>query len=97
MAGLTIARLVEAVLPVAVRCEDGHLVPATLQPNGSIDDQALGAANAQVGVEEHNVLFFARHNLFVSANSRQRVATGAMVGQKPPCRFGASARATLLK
>jgi hypothetical protein len=31
---------------VAVRCEDGDLVPAVLQRNSGIDHEALGAANA---------------------------------------------------
>ena len=59
--GLTIAGFVEAVLRVAVGCENGHLVPAVLQPYGSINNQALGPADAQVGMEEDYVLFGAGH------------------------------------
>jgi hypothetical protein len=64
---LTIAGLVEAVLRVAVRCEDGDFVPATLEADSGIDDQTLGPADAQVRVEEHNVLLcrcrLARHHV----------------------------------
>lgn len=52
----TIARLVEAVLGIAVAREDRHRVPALLQANSGIDNQALCAANAQVGVEEDDAL-----------------------------------------
>jgi hypothetical protein len=52
----TVASLVEAVLRVAVAREDGHPVPAALEPDGSVDDQSLGAADAQVRVEKDEVL-----------------------------------------
>lgn len=58
---LTIARLVEAVIRVAIRGEDGDLVSAALQPHGGVNHKALGTANAQVWVEEHNVLSLSFH------------------------------------
>jgi hypothetical protein len=58
---LTIARLVEAVPRVAVRCEDGDLVPALLQRNSSIDNKTLGTANTEVRVEEDSVLLLLCH------------------------------------
>jgi hypothetical protein len=54
--GLTVARLVEAVLRVAVGGEDGDTVSAALQRHGGVDDQPLGSANTQVRVEEDGVL-----------------------------------------
>lgn len=64
---------------VAVRCEDGHLVPAVLQANRGIDDQALRPADAQVGVEEDDMLFRVRHAGRVFAERRQlRVARRGM-------------------
>lgn len=41
---------------VAVRSEDGDLVSAILQANCRVNDEALRSANAQVWVEEDNVL-----------------------------------------
>jgi hypothetical protein len=58
---LTIARLVEAVPRVAVRGEDGDRVPAALQGHGGVHDETLGAANAQVRVEEDSVLLLLCH------------------------------------
>lgn len=52
------------MLRVAVRCEDGDLVPAILEADCGIDDQALRPANAQVGVEEDDVLLLFRHRVF---------------------------------
>jgi hypothetical protein len=60
---LTIARFVEAMSAVAVRREDGDFVPATLQRNGGVDDETLGAADAEVWVEEDGVLLLRRHGL----------------------------------
>ncbi len=51
-----VARLVEAVLRVAVRGEDRHPVAAALQADCCVDDEALGAADAEVGVDEDYVL-----------------------------------------
>lgn len=60
--GLTIAGLVEAVLRVAVRREDGDCVAAVLQPHGRVDDEPLRSADAKIGVEEDYVLLlFAGH------------------------------------
>lgn len=53
---LTVARFVEAVGGVAVRRVDGDLVPAVLQPHGGVDDEPLCAADAQVRMEEDDVL-----------------------------------------
>ena len=61
---LTIASLVEAVLRVAVRCEDGDLVPAALQADSGVDDEALSAANTQIWVEEDDVLLLFRHRMW---------------------------------
>lgn len=43
---------VEAVLRIAVVREDDDLVPPLLEADGRVDDQPLGAADAQVWVEE---------------------------------------------
>lgn len=61
--GLTIACFIEAVSGVAVRREDGHFVPAGLQRNGGVDDETLGAANAEVWMEEDGVLLLRCHGL----------------------------------
>jgi hypothetical protein len=52
----TVAGLGEAVRRVAVRGEDGDLVAAALQADGGVNDQLLGAAYAQVWVQEGNRL-----------------------------------------
>ena len=67
---LTIARLVEAVIWVAIRGEDGDLVSAALQSHSSIDHKALGAANAEVWVKEHDVLSLSVHLLWSSRSIR---------------------------
>lgn len=54
---LTIASLVKAVVRVAVAGKDDDLVAALLQADGGVDDQSLGPANAQVGMEEDYGLF----------------------------------------
>lgn len=46
-----VARLVEAMRGVAVRGVDGDFVAAGLQREGDVDDQAFGAADAEVGVD----------------------------------------------
>jgi len=48
----TVAALVEAVRGVAVVGEDDDAVAALLQADGGVDDEPLGAADAQVRVEE---------------------------------------------
>ena len=46
-----VARLVEAVRGVAVRGVDCHAVAAGLEGEGKVDDEAFGAADAEVGVD----------------------------------------------
>ena len=46
-----VARLVEAVRGVAVGGVDGYAVAAGLQGEGEVDDEAFGAADAEVGVD----------------------------------------------
>jgi hypothetical protein len=58
---LTIAGFVEAMSWVAVRCEDGDLVPARLQRNSRIDNKTFGAANAEIRMEEDGVLLLLCH------------------------------------
>lgn len=65
---LTIAGFVEAVGGVAMRSKYGNFVSAILEADGSIYDQALGSADAQVWVEEHNVLSFRSHGTNVSCS-----------------------------
>lgn len=58
-----------------MRCEDGDLVPAILEADCGIDDQALRPANAQVGVEEDDVFLLFRHRVFKESGRRSlRVA-----------------------
>lgn len=42
------------MLRIAVRRKDGDFVAKILQANGGVHDKALGAANPQVRVEEHD-------------------------------------------
>ena len=42
---LTIARLVEAVIRIAIRGEDGDLMAAALQSHSSVNHKTLGTAN----------------------------------------------------
>lgn len=51
----TVFHFIEAVALVAVGREDGNLVPEVLQPDSSIDNQPLRAADAEVGVDEPDV------------------------------------------
>lgn len=62
------------MLRVAVRCEDGDLVPAILEADCGIDDQALRPANAQVRVEEDDVFLLFRHRVF-KERERETVIT----------------------
>lgn len=59
----TIARFVEAVLGIAVARKNCHLMTPFLETDGSIDNQAFSASNAQIWVEEDDVLClrFFRH------------------------------------
>jgi hypothetical protein len=59
--GLTVARFVKAVSRVAVRREDGDRVAAFLQRDCRIYNETLGAANAEIWVEEDGVLLRLRH------------------------------------
>lgn len=63
---LTIARLVETMLRVAVRREDGDLVAAALQPDGRVDHQPLCPSYAQIRVKEDNAILLPRHVLWVT-------------------------------
>jgi hypothetical protein len=67
---LTIARLVEAMIWVAIRGEDGDLVSAALQSDSGVNHKALGAANAEVWVKEHDVLSLSVHLLWSSRSIR---------------------------
>lgn len=49
-----VARLREAVRGVVMRRVDVHVVPAGAQRHGRVDDEPLGAANAQVRVHERH-------------------------------------------
>lgn len=69
--GLTIAGLIKAMSRVAVRGEDGDFVSAFLQRDCGIDNEPLGAANAEIRVEEDGVLLLLRH--VCSVESLQRV------------------------
>lgn len=51
-----ISGFVEAMIRIAVGCEDGDLVTYILQANSCIDHKAFGAANAEIGMEEDDVL-----------------------------------------
>lgn len=53
---LTISRLVEAMAGVAMGREDRDFVAALLQSDGGVDDEPLGATDAEVGVEEDDAL-----------------------------------------
>lgn len=50
-----VARLLEAVVGVAVRGVDGDAVPAGLQREGRVDDEPLRAADTQVRVDDDDV------------------------------------------
>lgn len=52
---LTVYSLIEAMSRVSVRSEDGDPVPEILETDGGVDDQPLGAADAEIGVDEHDV------------------------------------------
>jgi hypothetical protein len=62
---LTVPGFVEAMAGIAMRCEDGDLVATVLQPNGGIDDQSFGPADAQVRVEEDDMLLRVGHGVCV--------------------------------
>lgn len=49
----TIAALVKAVVGIAVVGVDDDVGAPVLEADGGVDDEALGAADAQVRVEEH--------------------------------------------
>lgn len=54
----TIPRLIKAMPNIPVRRIDSNRVPQLLQRDGRVDDQALGAADAEVWVKEDDVLLF---------------------------------------
>jgi len=49
---------------VAVRGEDGDGVAPVLEADGGVDDEAFGAADAEVGVEEDDVFLLFAHGGF---------------------------------
>lgn len=53
---LTITGFLEAMPWIAMRREDGNLVPTRLETNSSINDQSLGTANAEIWVEKDDAL-----------------------------------------
>lgn len=53
---LTVASFIKAMAGVAVAREDDDPVSAVLHADGGIDDQALSAADAQVGMQEDDSL-----------------------------------------
>lgn len=61
---LTVASFVEAMGPVAVRGEDGDGVAQVLEADGGVDDEAFGAADAEVRVKEDDVLLLCAHGGF---------------------------------
>jgi hypothetical protein len=52
---LTITGFLETMAAIAMRCVDGDFVSAFLEANRGINDQSLGTANAEIGVEEDYV------------------------------------------
>lgn len=54
--GYTITRLVKAMLGIAMACIYDDLVTAVLEADGCVNDESLGATNAQVWVQEDNGL-----------------------------------------
>lgn len=50
-----IARLLEAVRLVPVRRVDDDAVAAVLERDGDVDDEALGAANAEIGMNDDHI------------------------------------------
>ena len=52
----TIAGLFEAVVGVAVRSQNGDFVAEPLEANRGVDYQPLGAANAEIGMDEDHAL-----------------------------------------
>jgi hypothetical protein len=52
----TVASFIETVIWVTVGSKDSNLVSSVLQSHSSVDDKTLRPANAQVWVEEDNVL-----------------------------------------
>jgi hypothetical protein len=78
MGGHTIARFVEAVLGITVARKNCHLMPPFLETDGGIDDQAFSASNAQIWVEEDDVLclLFFRHRGGFEAFLSSRLVAG---------------------
>ena len=52
---LTISCFLEAVLLIAVARQYGHLVADGLQADCSVNHEPFSTADAQVGVDKHNV------------------------------------------
>jgi hypothetical protein len=51
----TISGFIEAMILVAIRCQDCDFVAARLQSHGGIDDQAFGASNPKIRMHEDDV------------------------------------------
>lgn len=56
--GHTIARFLKAMPWVTMGCVDRDFMPQILEAHRCVDDQALCAADAKVGMEEDDVLLF---------------------------------------
>jgi len=73
------------VLWIAVRREDGDCVASILEANSSINHQAFGTTDAQIGVEEDNVKahwccdFASQNSLEVVGCCRRRVLQTVVV------------------
>ena len=51
----TIFGFIEAMVGVAVACEDCNFVPQFLQANGSVNDKTFSPSNAKVWVNKHDI------------------------------------------
>ena len=58
--GPTISSFVKAVSRIAVAGEDRDAVAKILEADGGIDDETLGAADAEIGVEEDDAAWRTR-------------------------------------
>ena len=66
------------MLRITVPGEDCDFVPARLQADGGVDDEALGAPDAEVWVEEDDVVLLARHLQSLSRHpvrARERIGS----------------------
>ena len=56
---LTIAGFIKAVTWIAVTSEDGDMVPSALETDCCVDHQSLGAADAEIRMDEDDVFLLA--------------------------------------